>query len=118
MKLLKKTAFVAALSIPFLLPQAAHAKKARCEISNEDGRYVGPCDFTAGKGGSFYLTLPEKAVGILYINYIEVTVKSPGVGRLAGTVDGIGKMNDWGTVRRDPKKPACWVGVWGQVCAF
>ncbi len=107
-----------AFAAPFLYSQEAHAKTARCEISNEDGRYVGPCDFTAGKGGSFSLTLPEKAVNILYINYMEVTVKTPGVGRLAGTVDGIGKMNDWGTVRRDPKKPACWVGVWGRVCAY
>lgn len=118
MKPLRIMAIAAALSAPLLYSQAAYAKTARCEISSEDGSYVGPCDFTAGKGGSFSLVLPEKAVSILYTNYMEVTVKSPGVGRLAGTVDGIGEINDWGIVRRDTKKPACWSGEWGRVCVY
>jgi hypothetical protein len=112
--------FAAALGTPFLLPQAAQAKPARCEITpllNGEDRYVGPCEFVAKSGGSFSVKLPAKAADDLNISIVYVTVDSPGNGEIA--VRGfMGNLNKWGIVRRDPKKPACWAGEWGRVCVY
>ncbi len=97
---------------------AAEAKAARCDVtSNDVGRYVGGCDFTARKGGSFEIILPEEADEKVYTKYIYINITSAGRGRIGGA-GGMGKTSDWGTVQRDPKKPACWVGEWGRVCVY
>ncbi|HQV04825.1 MULTISPECIES: hypothetical protein [unclassified Novosphingobium] len=102
-----------------LTPAPALAKTARCDITTADGeRYRGPCDFTARKGGSFDLILPDAAAEIVYVNYIEVTLTAPGRARIAGSVPGLGKLNQWGLVLRDKKAPACWQGEWGRVCVY
>lgn len=119
MKLLKKIAFVAVLYVPLLLPQAAHAKPARCEITLLNvARYAGPCEFVAKSGGSFSVQLPAKAEDALNISTVYVTIVSPGIGESAFLIGLGGSLYEWGPVRRDPKKPACWVGEWGQICVY
>lgn len=100
------------------LASPATAKPAKCDITSTDvGRYVGPCDFAAAKGGSFELTLPEAADEKIYTRYLYVNISGPGRDTLGGA-GGTGKLSSWGPVRRDPQKPACWAGEWGRVCVF
>jgi hypothetical protein len=114
MKLLKKLAFVGMLCVPFLLPQAAHAKPARCDITNkyDNARYQGPCDFRSSKGGSFALDVPDAAAEKLGTMFpISVEITSPGRGLL-----GIYKWSE--PIRRDPKQTACWVNESYRICVY
>lgn len=116
-----KTLFAAAAVLACagaLAASPAAARPAKCDITSADvGRYVGPCDFKAGKGGSFELTLPESADELVYTRYLVVTITGPGRGNLSGA-GGTGRVSSWGPVRRDPRKPACWAGEWGRVCVY
>ena len=69
------------------------------------------------RDGSFEISLPEEADETVYTKYIYINITSAGRGRIGGA-GGMGKTSDWGTVQRDPKKPACWVGEWGRVCVY
>ena len=82
--------------------------------SNDVGRFVGSCYFTARKGGSFEIALPDEADEQVYTKYIYINITSAGRGRIGGA-GGTGRVSDWGAVQRDPNKPACWFGEWGRV---
>lgn len=111
----------AAIIVTFIaitFPTTSNAKAAKCDVTLSGNRYVGPCDFVIGKKGSFELFFPEKAEDIIETSYMVVDVISTGVARLSGTVPGLGKLNDWGIVRRDPKKPACWIDGMDRICVY
>ena len=115
----KSLAIMAAVCGLAAFSSSAEAKTARCDVTSNyaDGRYVGDCDFAARKGGSFEIVLPDEADEQVYTRYIYINITSAGRGRIGGA-NGMGKTSDWGTVRRDPKKPACWFGEWGRVCVY
>lgn len=92
----------------------AEAKPAKCDISSDGERYAGPCDFTAKKGGSFQIVLPQEASEQIVSSYLILKIVSPGQAQLSGSVWGRGQVSNWGAVSRDAKRPACWSGEWGR----
>lgn len=114
----KSLAIMAAVCGLAAFSSPAEAKAARCDItSNDVGRFVGSCYFTARKGGSFEIALPDEADEQVYTKYIYINITSAGRGRIGGA-GGTGRVSDWGAVQRDPNKPACWFGEWGRVCVY
>jgi len=100
------------------LPSSASAKTAKCEITSyPSDKYVGPCEFSSRKGGSFEVLLPEQAAELIFTRYIYINITAPGRG-VIGVAGGTGRTSEWGRVQRDPKKPACWFGEWGRVCVY
>lgn len=101
------------------ISSAANAKTAKCEISWYESRYSGPCDFIARRGGSFDLSIN----GNTWMThdtppYITVEITSPGRA-LLGWITPTGKeQRPEEPLRRDPKKPACWVGADVRICAY
>lgn len=104
-----------------ILPATADAKPARCQITLGTDNYTGNCDFIPQRGGSFELLLPPEAQEILFISNLSISITAPGKGRLGGE-DNKGRSYTAGQVRRDPKKPACWVGNYedqaARICAY
>ena len=118
MRMARNSLYIAFSVLSLSLTSPAQAKAAKCDVTLSGNRYVGPCDFVSGKKGSFELFFPEKAEDIIETSYMVVDIISAGVARLSGTVPGLGKLNDWGIVRRDPKKPACWIDGMDRICVY
>lgn len=108
-----------AVTAALLITTDAQAKAAKCEMSWYGSRYIGPCDFIARRGGSFDLSIN----GNTWMThdtppYMTVEIISPGRA-LLGWVTPTGKeQRPEEPLRRDPKKPACWVGADIKICAY
>jgi hypothetical protein len=109
---------------------AADAKSAKCEISMTGWmgpeKYVGPCDFMPGKNGSFTLRGPKGGILIEFVERIRLEILRPGVARAQTygfpnsadfSNEDRGNLGPW-IVRRDTKKPACWVGEDVRICVY
>lgn len=98
-----------------IVPSGADAKPARCEIRNGDSRYSGPCDFTASKGGSFEVNLPEAAYDAVGSGTFEVVIKGNNRAVVFGYFPG---RQPIANVTREAKRPACWSGEGVRICAY
>ena len=108
-------AAAAIAALAFAVP--AHAKTARCVIDSEGTSYSGPCQFIAGKGGTFTVTPiggRSFAGGALSITVFVVT---PGVAEVRGLTDA-GINSRWGRARRVPRDRACWAGEDFTICVY
>lgn len=110
---------ISSAGLVLAISSTANAKPAKCEISWYGSSYSGSCDFAARKGGSFDLSLP----GNTYETHEtppEITVEITAPGRaLLGWMTPTGKMQrPEKALRRDPRRPACWVGADVRICAF
>lgn len=98
-----------------VLPTVAEAKPARCEITNGDSRYSGPCEFVAHKGGSFDVNLPEAGFEAVGSGTFEVVIKRADRAVVFAYFPG---RQPIANVTRDRKKPACWSGEGVRICAY
>ena len=112
-----KVALVIITTFSFASPAAA--KPAKCEISWYGDTYRGNCDFSSGKKGSFELQFSGDTYGTYGTPpYIFIQVTAPGKGLLGWSTPTGKTQRAEEPVRRDPQKPACWVGDDVRVCAF
>ena len=119
MKNYKIIAGLISFAAVFGVSNAANAKSAKCDIIWYGSRYVGPCDFTSGKKGSFDIDLPGDTYRTHDVpNSIYMYVTSPGRG-VVGWIAPTGRLLEASEpVRRDPRKPACWAGDEFRICAY
>jgi hypothetical protein len=130
MKNYKIIASLVCLAAVFGVSNAAHSKAAKCEIAMigwmGPDKYVGPCDFIPGKNGSFTLRGPKGDFLIEFVERIRLEILRPGVARAQTygfpnsadfSMEHRGNSGPW-IVRRDTKKPACWVGEDVRICAY
>lgn len=99
-----------------MAPAAAMAKTVRCDITSNEGRYAGPCRFTAEAGGSFSVDPVGRRTIVGDILSVGVTVTAPGEAQVAGLTRG-GVSSRWGAASRSRRDPACWIGADFRVCA-
>ena len=113
---------LAAAAVLGVIAGSASAKDTRCDIKTSDGRYAGPCVFSATKGGSFSLSPAGRSgffahakddPGILEID-VDVAGSRADVRGL--TTDGINSR--WGAAHRSTKDRACWIGEDFSICAY
>jgi hypothetical protein len=108
---------LAAVIAAVTLPAAASAKVARCVITSEGERFVGPCRFSAAPNGTFSLEPIKPRDHILGATVVTVAMKGDGTADVRGLTDA-GINSRWGDVRRSRKDRACWVGDGMKICAY
>lgn len=97
-------------------PMRAEAKAARCEVSSEGRKYVGPCNFDGYKG-SFDFEIPKAAAAKFGTHLFHMDITSPGKGDFYTDWVGRGRKFEENMVR-EKKKPACWSGSLWRACIY
>jgi hypothetical protein len=115
--MLKKPLFIIAAITMGVFPAVASAKVARCVITSEGERFVGPCRFSAEPNGTFSIEPIKPRHHILGATLVTVAMKGDGTADVRGLTDA-GINSRWGDVRRSRTDRACWVGDRMKICAY
>jgi hypothetical protein len=100
-----------------LTPGLASAKAAHCVITTAQGRYEGPCRFSAQAEGSFNVARTRSGHLLMGVTDISVTRLGDGPADVRGlTPQGIN--SEWGPATRSRSDPACWKGDDFMICVY
>ena len=118
----KLTALMALSLVSSAIPAVAKTGVGRvvqCEISGDQGQFIGPCLFTPYGHGDFAV---ERLRGKPFYRGAQsfyLAMETPGTAQAAAN-DGNGS-HFWGQLSRSKAKPACWVDQQSaiyKICAY
>jgi hypothetical protein len=92
-------------------------------VTDGDGAFKGPCNFTPQGGGSYELTAIDKRQNL--VDSLEAVVVWVGKQAKLGPNEALyayvprgGTGHNGSMLRRSTSKPACWIGDSGHICVY